>query len=165
MIKIGVLSDTHINSYPRSHDLVAQWLEHWFADADLILHAGDMVDPGILTAFAGKVVHAVRGNMDPPVAGIPNRKIIEIGRFKIGLVHGWGPPDGLDARVMREFAEDDLDCLVFGHSHQPVCRRQGNLLLFNPGSPTDRRWAPFHSLGILWVGEEIRGEIIRIDEE
>ncbi|BCR04799.1 phosphoesterase [Desulfuromonas versatilis] len=165
MVKIGVFSDTHFSSYYRAHDLIRHWLEGWLGDCDMILHAGDMVDPAILDAFAGRSVHAVRGNMDPPVAGIPDRKIIQVEGFRIGLVHGWGSPQGIEERVIKAFEGEALDCLVYGHSHQPACHYRGRLLLFNPGSPTDRRWAPFHSLGILSVGQEIRGEIIHLDEE
>ncbi len=164
MMKIGVLSDTHINSYARNYEFLEKLNHAYFQDAEIILHAGDMVDPDILLGFGDKQVHAVRGNMDPPVAGMPERRILEIAGFRIGLIHGWGAPDGLEDRILKEFTGEHLDCLVYGHSHQPVCRRQEGVLLFNPGSPTDRRWAPYHSVGLLHLSDTIEGQIIRIDD-
>ena len=164
MIKVGVLSDTHITRFSKGMGFLEKLNKEYFRESDIILHAGDMVDPDILLGFGGKTVHAVRGNMDPPVPGIPDRKIIEIGGFRIGLIHGWGPPDNLEERVLNAFAGEGLDALVFGHSHQPLCQRRKGILLLNPGSPTDRRWAPYHSIGLLTLTDEISGEIIRIDD-
>jgi hypothetical protein len=164
ILKIGVLSDTHIQEARQGNAFLHALAERHFADAEIILHAGDVINPDILMAFADRIVHVVRGNMDPFVKGIPNRKVIEVGGFRIGLIHGWGAPDTLEERVLREFRGDLLDCLVFGHSHHPLCRRRDGVLLFNPGSPTDRRWAPFHSVGILELGDTIEGRIIRLDD-
>jgi putative phosphoesterase len=164
LLKIGVISDTHIKDVRQGNAFLQALAERYFADAEIILHAGDVVNPDILMAFADRTVHLVRGNMDPAVKGVPSRKIIKVGGFRIGLIHGWGAPDTLEERVQREFNDDRLDCLVFGHSHQPLCRRRDGILLFNPGSPTDRRWAPFHSVGILELGEGIEGRIIHLDD-
>lgn len=162
-VKIGVLSDTHFADLGRGLPFLADLAERYFSETEIILHAGDLVEADILMAFAGRTVHAVRGNMDPPSRALPNRKVVEVGGFRIGLIHGWGPPDTVEERILREFQGGGLDCLVYGHTHQPVCHRRDGLLLFNPGSPTDRRWAPYHSVGILTLGEEISGEIIPID--
>jgi putative phosphoesterase len=164
MMRVGVLSDTHFSDAKKASSFLERLSERYFQDADMILHAGDLVNPDILLAFAGKTVHAVRGNMDVFSPGIPIRKVVPAGGFRIGLIHGWGSPDGLEKRVLSEFQGEKLDCLVYGHSHHPVCRREGGILLFNPGSPTDRRWAPFHSVGILEIGETIHGRIIRLEE-
>lgn len=161
---IGVLSDTHIQNVKQGMVFLQTLAAQHFADAEIILHAGDVVNPDILMAFADRTVHVVRGNMDPAVIGIPNRKVIEVGGFRIGLIHGWGAPETLEERVLHEFRGDRLDCLVFGHSHHPLCRRREGVLLFNPGSPTDRRWAPFHSVGILELGTGIDGRILRLDD-
>jgi hypothetical protein len=159
-----VLSDTHIQDLKPGMTFLQALAQRHFAGADIILHAGDVVNPDILMAFSDRTVHVVRGNMDPVVNGIPDRKIIEAGGFRIGLIHGWGAPDSLEERVLRAFRGERLDCLVFGHSHQPLCRRREGVLLFNPGSPTDRRWAPFHSVGMLELGERIEGRIIRLED-
>lgn len=163
-MKIGVISDTHFQDIASGIASLQQLAEYVFPGVDVILHAGDVVNADVLLALADRTVHVVRGNMDPVLPGVPVRKIIEIGGFRIGLIHGWGPPATLEERVLREFRDDRLDCLVFGHSHYPLCQRREGLLLFNPGSPTDRRRAPFHSVGILELGKEIQGRIIRLDD-
>lgn len=162
MTRIGVLSDTHITSMQYGGLQLCGLIEGFFVDATMILHAGDITDPNLLLHFSPRDVHAVRGNLDPPVPELPLKKVIEVDGFRIGLIHGWGAPEGLVPRVLAEFADVDLDCLVFGHSHQPLCERRGKTLLFNPGSPTDRRSAPFHSIGLLEIDTEINGRIIRL---
>jgi len=162
MTRVGVLSDTHIASMSYGGAWLCAVVEKHFQGVATILHAGDIVDPDILLHLAPRNVLAVRGNLDPDLPELPHKRIIEVGDFRIGLVHGWGAPAGIVDRVLGEFADDALDCLVFGHSHQPLCERRGNLLLFNPGSPTDRRASPFHSVGLLEIGAHIRGRIIRI---
>jgi hypothetical protein len=164
MVQIGILSDTHFSDLKQGIAFLDALAARYFREAAIILHAGDLVNPDILMAFAGKTVHAVRGNMDPTSCGLPVRKVIAVEGFRIGLVHGWGAPDTLEERVLREFQGESLDCLVYGHSHNPVCHRRDGLLLFNPGSPTDRRWAPYHSVGVLELGSRIEGRIIRLDD-
>jgi len=163
MLRAGVLSDTHFQSVGDGTFVLEQLLEKEFKDVDLILHAGDVVHPDSLIAFDEIPLYLVRGNMDPPQAGVPVKRIVEAGGFRIGLIHGWGAADNLEERVMAEFADEDLDCLVYGHSHHWANHHQNGLLLFNPGSPTDRRGAPFHSVGILELAQDIRGHILRID--
>lgn len=163
MIRIGVLSDTHLAEGGASLARLVDLSDRHFRGVDLILHAGDLTAPGLLAAFAPCPVIAVRGNMDPASPGIPVKRLIPVEGHLIGLIHGWGPPAGLVRRILPEFAGARLSCLVFGHSHQPMCRRQGDLLLFNPGSATDRRQAPCHTVGLLDVGADIRGTIIPLD--
>ncbi|PLX83365.1 MAG: YfcE family phosphodiesterase [Desulfuromonas sp.] len=165
MIKIGVLSDTHLKDRKEGVAFLARLAERFLADVDMVFHAGDLVDPNVLGAFAPLPVHAVQGNMDPPGYGLPFKKVISVGGARIGLIHGWGAADTLEERVMGEFLGEDLDCLVYGHSHQSTCRRLGSLLLFNPGSPTDRRGAPFHSVGVLEVDQGVSGRILCIDDK
>jgi putative phosphoesterase len=163
MLKIGVISDTHIHDLRPGAKLADMLLCNWFADVDMILHAGDVVTPAFLDLFGGLPVYAVRGNMDTPTAGVPNRRIITVEGFRIGLIHGWGPPATLEQRLLQEFHGLSLDCLVYGHSHVPVCRRTQGLLLFNPGSAADRRAEPVHTVGILEIDKTIEGRIIAID--
>jgi hypothetical protein len=162
MIRIGVLSDTHIRNAWHETALWEALERQFFHDADVILHAGDMVDEAVLDVWGARLVHAVRGNMDAG-SRLPVRKVFEVGGFRFGLMHGWGPPAGLEKRLMREFAEDALDCLVYGHSHVPVCQRRNGLLLFNPGSATDPRGGPHPTVGLLEVGREVRGRIVNVD--
>ena len=160
-MRIGVLSDTHLADSGESLAFLRDLAGRQFAGVDMILHAGDIVAPGMLAAFSPCPVYGVRGNMDPPAADLPHKRVLAVAGIRIGLIHGWGPPDGLIERVRGEFHDTPVDCLVFGHSHAPLCRREGSLLLFNPGSATDRRGVPYESVGLLEVRDGvIEGRIV-----
>ena len=133
MITIGVLSDTHLVEPDK-------WFRekagHCFADADIIFHAGDLTSLSVLEVFAGKTVHAVHGNMCGPRTRetLPDCKIIPIGNFRLALVHGIGYLHNIEEKLFHSFAP--IDCIVYGHTHKPVCRRYGPTLMVNPGSFT-----------------------------
>lgn len=165
MIRVGVLSDTHLQGFSQGGQVMERLVARYFRDAEVILHAGDLVDPDVLLGLGDRTLYRVRGNLDPPQRGVPQRRIVELGGYRIGLIHGWGAPQGLAEKVLREFRGEALDCLVFGHSHLPCCEVHDGLLLFNPGSPTDRREAPWHSVGTLELGATIEGRIINIDAD
>lgn len=161
-MRIGVLSDTHIPG--RARAVPATILEA-FAGADLILHAGDLVSRAVLEVLRGVApVHAVAGNNDPPdlVAELGTVKLLELGGFRIGLTHGHvGTGSTTLKRALSQFSE--VDCVVFGHSHQPVIDRVGQTLVFNPGSATDRRRAPACSYGFLIIDAQgLRAELREI---
>jgi len=162
-VRIGVLSDTHLPDSADAYDFLHTLIDEVLAPVDLILHAGDLVSPNLLDAFYEYPFHAVRGNMDPATQYVPLKKVIHVGGFTIGLIHGWGSVGGLEDRVHGEFAGISLDCLVYGHSHQPACHHHDGVLFFNPGSATDRRSMDYHSVGLLEVADDIRGTIIRLD--
>jgi len=158
-MKIGVLSDTHL-SEPSSE--FKKMIEFHFRDVEKIFHAGDFVDWSIPEYLSGvRELIAVCGNMDPPPVqkAFPYKRVIEIGGFRIGLIHGGGPPFGIESRIRVEF--DELNAIVYGHTHTPANHLVKNIYFFNPGSPTRSFW---HSatLGILTIGEKIAGEIINI---
>jgi putative phosphoesterase len=161
--RIGVLSDTHFNASAEALAFIAELADTHFAQVDLILHAGDIVAPEILLGFTHCPVLAVRGNMDPASPDLPVRRVLEVSSARIGLTHGWGPPADLETRLLQEFAGVDLDVLIYGHSHRPACCYRNGILLFNPGSAGDRRQMPCHTVGILDIGDTVRGEIIRLD--
>ena len=108
-------------------------------------------------------VEAVRGNMDhhPALLNLPVKRVISAGNRSIGLTHGSGAPHGLAARVLRMF--DGVDCVVFGHSHRTFNETVNGVLLFNPGTPTDRRFSSAHTYGIIEIADTITGRIIEID--
>lgn len=162
-MKIGVMSDTHLHDMRAAQQLADKLLSGPFWDVDIVLHAGDVVIGGLADCFAPLDWYAVRGNMDQALNDVPISRVLTLGAKKIGLVHGWGDVAGLEQRVINHFSEQSLDVLIFGHSHQPVCYKTGSLLLFNPGSATDRRKAARHTVGVLTIGKEIHGEIIPID--
>jgi putative phosphoesterase len=159
IMKIGVVSDTHL-SEPNS--AFKKLIETHFRDVDKILHAGDFVEMSVAEYLASqKELIAVCGNMDPPEIrrAFPRKRVVEAGQFRIGLVHGGGPPFGMESRVRDEF--DEVDAIVYGHTHIPAHHQVKDIYFFNPGSPT-RSFIHGSTLGILHIGEKIEGEIIKI---
>ncbi|MCK9230233.1 MAG: metallophosphatase family protein [Syntrophales bacterium] len=159
-MRLGILSDTHLSAG-------GEWLEglvaRYFHDVDAILHAGDIVDGSVLDALGGRDVIAVCGNMDPlPLRKtLPAKLVMEINGHRLGLIHGWGSPWGIEERILKEFRK--VDCIVFGHTHVAQVERRGDVLLFNPGSPTERRGAAEKSIGILDIGSTIEGAVIALE--
>lgn len=162
MVRIGVVSDTHLAS---AEDLPSKLLAA-LEDVDLVLHAGDMISTAVLEKLKrlSPQFKAVWGNMDQPDVkrALPEKEIIQIGQFRIGLTHGSGAPFNLRETVKKEFADQQINCIVYGHSHSPLNEIHQNILYFNPGSPTDKIFAPYNSYGILEVDKEITGRIIKI---
>jgi uncharacterized protein len=161
-MRIGVLSDTHIPARARA---LPPALFTIFDGVDLILHAGDLVEERILTELAALApVEAVAGNMDSFFLHMKlgRKKVLDLGGFRIGLVHGDMGSDRSKTpqRALETFKKDRVQCVVFGHSHQPCLQTENGVILFNPGSPTDRRREPRHSCGILTLTDTIHAEII-----
>jgi len=162
MIKVGVISDTHI---PRRAKALPDFVFESFQGVDLILHAGDLLSEDVITDLETIApVYAVAGNNDSfeIYQKYGEKRIVEIGGKKIGLTHGYGR-DKTHLNAYAEFMKDNVDCIVFGHSHAPYNEELDGILLFNPGSPTDRRFQPTFSLGILYIGDSIKGEILYFD--
>jgi len=158
-IKIGVISDTHLADCDQK---LKKIIDEHFDDVDFVIHAGDLVDWRVLNIFKDKKVKAVHGNMDYPSVKekLPEQLFFEINGFKFGVTHGWGPSWGLEEKILAEMG--NIDCIIYGHTHEPVCHHKAGVLFFNPGSPTDRRFALFRSLGILEIDKEVKGKIIKI---
>ena len=157
---LGVISDTHISGTEKE---IPAEVYQIFKQVDLILHAGDLVDLitlDLLNVLAP--VRAVAGNMDlPETKGVlPAKQEIEVGPFRLGLIHGWGAPTGIRKRIIRSFTT--IDCCVYGHTHAPYNQVEDGVLFFNPGSATDTVFAPYRSIGLLKIGDSIEGEIIRL---
>lgn len=152
---IGVLADTHLlRGDPRAS--LAQVLDLFRrAKVDLILHAGDTGALALLRTLQEIApVAAVRGNADPveTLDALPDRVLIQVGSRQILLLHGHQGKTAVT--TARQAAHDDIDLLVFGHSHQPLIDRQGQTIIFNPGSPTERRWNPHFGIGLITVTDE-----------
>ncbi len=163
MKKIGVISDTHI---PKAAQDLPERIYKEFQNVDLILHAGDFTELKLFEKLKNLApTHGVCGNMDEYDIKnlLPQKDIIKVNGFKIGLIHGYGPPARLIEAVSKEFAR--VDVIVFGHSHIACCEKKGKILFFNPGSPTDKIFALHNSFGILEVEKEIKGRIISLEAE
>jgi len=149
---VGVISDTHL---PRGHRRVPGDCLRRLAEADLILHAGDVVSASTLAEFEliGPPLVAVQGNQDDAelCRQLPVQRTVEADGVLIGMVHDAGPADGRLRRMRLQFP--DADAVVFGHSHLPLHEQRDGFQIFNPGSPTDRRRAPSHTMGLARVDE------------
>lgn len=158
-VKIGVLSDTHISGF---NENLKRAIDENFSDVDMIFHAGDLIDLKVLEMFEDKDVRAVCGNMDNQrvLQELPRQLTMMINGFKIGLIHGWGSPEGMEKKILAQMGRHD--CIVFGHTHHSVNREIDGVYFFNPGSAMDKRFAPFCSVGILEIGNKIDGRIIKI---
>ncbi len=132
MIRAGILSDTHLE-HPT--EALAIGIAQAFQNCDLIFHAGDITDSSILRLFSGKVVHAVHGNCcnQQTTASLPMSKTVVVEGFTIALCHGaGGPRHTIEDRMWTLFPE--AECIIFGHTHQPLCQTYGETLFINPGS-------------------------------
>ncbi|MCM8779773.1 MAG: metallophosphoesterase [Candidatus Omnitrophica bacterium] len=162
-MRIGVISDTHITQ--KSEHLPKKILDD-FKTADMVLHAGDLVDITVLDELRKvcKNVYAVSGNMDSldVKQKLKIKEIIPAGRYRIGLMHGWGNPTKLIEALADAFKEDNVDIIVFGHSHLPLNEKRGGVLFFNPGSALDKMFAPYNSYGILEVNDKVEAKIIKL---
>jgi putative phosphoesterase len=156
-MKIGVLSDTHLTEVTPAFEKI---IEEYFQEVDLLIHAGDMVGLAVYRFLSAFPLEAVQGNMDelPLREELPLKKTLTLGAFKIGLVHGWGSPLGLEERIHREFPE--VNAIIYGHSHLPVNHWQNGQLFFNPGSTSGYGHRP--TIGYLHLTSELTGEIIHV---
>jgi uncharacterized protein len=151
-MRLVVLSDTHIrdNGSRRLTDATVRELER----AELVLHAGDVVEPGLLRLLGEHApTHAVLGNNDLALRGVlPETFEQDVGGVRVAMLHDSGPRAGREGRMKRRFPEADL--VVFGHSHIPWDAEgiDGQHLL-NPGSPTERRGQAHRTLAIVDVAE------------
>jgi putative phosphoesterase len=164
--RIGVLSDTHFLGSRKSRPLDPVFDLFRRAKVDLILHAGDVGQSSTLDDLAAIApVEAVRGNADPVelIDALPDRVWIAAGRHTLLLLHGHHGKTALT--TARAAASPGIDLIVFGHSHKPLIEQQENTILFNPGSPTERRWNPHFGVGLITVSEEkIEPELILFDD-
>jgi len=159
-MKIVVLSDTHMPK--RAKQLPAQLLAE-LKDADLIIHAGDWQIIDVyheLNSFTR--VEGVFGNVDGEEMKkrFPEKQVIEVCGFKLGITHGHGKGGTTEKRAIKAFADEKVDCIIFGHSHIPIKKYHQGILLFNPGSPTDKRRQEKYSFGIFKIHETLKSEHI-----
>lgn len=146
---IGIISDTHIPGRARR---VPERVFELFQGADLILHAGDFVDATVLRELdAIAPTKGVLGNCDSAELGavLPQTASIESGGARIGMIHDSGPTDRRRDTMARAFPGHRV--VVFGHSHRPVIDDDGSLMLLNPGSACDPRWAKIPTVAILRI--------------
>jgi putative phosphoesterase len=165
-VRVVVLADTHLRRGGRRRlpDAVYDELQR----AEAILHAGDVLVADLLHELAGFApTYGVLGNNDDAEVAslLPETRVEELGGVQVGMIHDSGPKQGREARLRRRFPACGI--VVYGHSHIPY---DGPGLegqrLFNPGSPTERRAQPHHTMGILELagGRIVSTEIRRLPD-
>jgi uncharacterized protein len=161
-MRIAVISDTHM---PRRDRRLPDACVERLEAADAIVHAGDLMELEVLRALQalGPPVHAVRGNVDSSElqARLPLQRLLDFDGVKVGVLHDAGPRTGRLDRLSRRFP--DARAVIFGHSHIPLHEEREGFQIFNPGSPTERRRSPVHTIGIATVENgAIRFELVTL---
>ena len=128
---IGVLSDTHlanVDNHYRSQK------KHAFSGCDAIIHAGDLTNTAVLDVFDDKEIYAVHGNMCSFATrtALPETLTFTIEGFRFGVYHGDGAGYDMATGLISRF--DDVDCIIFGHTHRPLVQQFDSVLFVNPGT-------------------------------
>jgi putative phosphoesterase len=146
-MEIAIISDTHM---PRGARRLPDACVERLRGAAAVIHAGDLLTLSVLAELrAFGEVFAVHGNADDAEvrAALPATRTVEFEDAVIGVIHDAGPARGRLQRLRRRFPH--ADAVVFGHSHIPLHEQASDgFQIFNPGSPTERRRAPAHTMGI-----------------
>ena len=164
-VLVGVVGDTHVSATPGRRSLVPVFEFFRRAGVGLILHTGDVGHRSVIENLeAIAPVEAVRGNADPLdlIESLPDQVRIAAGSRVVLLLHGHHGKTAVKAA--RAAAAPDIDLIVFGHSHMPLIDRDGTTILFNPGSPTERRWNPHFGVGLIRISDAaIEPELVLFD--
>jgi putative phosphoesterase len=161
---IAVISDTHL---PKGARRLPDACVERIASADLLLHAGDFSTLEVLHELdaIGPPVAGVHGNVDSADLRrlLPEEQVVEAEGARIAMVHDAGPRTGRLERMRRRFG-DRADVVVFGHSHLPLHEEAPDgFQILNPGSPTERRRAPSHTMGLIRVADGLaKCELVNI---
>jgi putative phosphoesterase len=147
---IAILGDTHL---PRGTRRLPDACVELLRRADTIVHTGDLTGRAALDELRllGSL-HVVRGNADEPALKelLPASLVVEAEGLRLGVVHSGGRRDGRHRRLRARFP--DCDVIAYGHSHEPELTRSEGVWIVNPGSPTDRRRAPAHTIAVVEGG-------------
>lgn len=136
---VGLISDTH--GLIRAEALAA------LDGVELILHAGDVGSFAVLRELqAIAPVHAVVGNTDDPILGLPPRVDLTLEGLKIHMSHGHEAGMPTPDNLVHRYA---ADVIVYGHTHKPLVATRGTTLIVNPGAAGARRFNLLPSVGLL----------------
>jgi putative phosphoesterase len=148
-MKVAIISDTHARKH---FDKIQSFINTMLSDVDLIVHAGDYTNVKLVNILKqSKPFVGVWGNNDGDDirAILKEKEITKLGRYKIGIFHGHGKEKTTPDRAFDMFKGDDVDIIIFGHSHKPLVQTQNNVLMLNPGSMSSKRHEKFFSYIIL----------------
>lgn len=158
-MRIGIVSDTHIRDHGKG---LPKQLMEGLANVDLIIHAGDWMSLDVLYELETIApVEGVAGNNDgwDIIDRFGHSKILTLEGHRIGIVHGHQGYKQTALNALDTFKDEAVQAIVFGHSHVPFNEVLQGVLMFNPGSPTDKRRQEKYSYGILTLTDKIEGEI------
>ncbi len=166
-MRIAVISDTHVGH--RVSSFPPGFLKE-LAEFDAVIHCGDFTSVHALESIRDVAdFYGVCGNMDDADVRkiLPEALRLELGGITVGVMHGWGAPEGLERRVMRALSErypdTRFDVILFGHSHSPLEVEIEGTKLFNPGSVAGNIFASTGSWGVLEIeGRAVRWELRRV---
>ena len=165
-MRVAILSDTH---FPGRGATLPTACRDVVGRCDLVIHAGDLADSATLTLLRGlgKPLVAVHGNADDDEVrrALPATTAVELPGLRLAVVHNGGPESGRLERMRKRFP--DAGGVVFGHSHIPLHQTAPDgFFILNPGSATDRRRQPRHSMVELTVreGRAPRIAFLAVDE-
>ena len=133
---IGLISDTHV---PTRAPSIPRQVFDVFKNVDYVIHAGDLVELPVIDDLEQIApVLAVQGNMDTEEAKnvLPELNSLKVFDWKIGVMHDPDVLNGSD-RMLYLAKENHFNVLVYGHTHSPRIKWEGEILYINPGSPTD----------------------------
>jgi putative phosphoesterase len=148
-VRVALIADTHM---PRGARRLPAECVRIIAGADLVIHAGDFMGEEAYEEIAaiGPPLVGVHGNVDAKSLQkrLPERIEVDLGGAVLGVIHDSGPSKGRLARMRRAFPQ--AAAVLFGHSHIPLHERDADgFQIFNPGSPTERRRSPKHTMGVV----------------
>ncbi|MBP3950458.1 metallophosphoesterase family protein [Bacillus suaedae] len=164
-MNVIVISDTHI---PNKAKLLPPILKSELLKADLIVHAGDWQSIEVYKELSQySEVKGVIGNVDNDelLTFLPDKLLLAINGFKIGVVHGHGKGTTTEKRALKAFQGTEVDLIIFGHSHIPLIKNIDGIVLFNPGSLTDKRRQPYYSYGKLTINKTITTEHVFFEKK
>lgn len=164
-MKLVVVADTHM---PKMAKRIPAEILRDLEDADVIIHVGDWNTIDLykdLSQYAD--VYGVYGNVDDKEIKefVSDKILLTLQGYRIGVVHGHGDKKTTEVRALEAFNGEEVDVIIFGHSHLPLIRWSNKTLLFNPGSLTDKRKLPFYSYGVITLSEQIHCEHIYFSDK
>ena len=167
-VKIIIVGDTHARFFKELPNEMIDEIQ----EADRVIHVGDYMSKDVLDGFIeikGQAFEGVYGNADPQAIRnkVPAKKIIEISGKRIGITHPaiGGPSEISKKRVLATFKEDNVDIIVYGHTHDSEIDKRDNLLMINPGKGylEENSFGPPTSIVLLTIGEKVKVKILEIN--
>ena len=160
-MRLCVISDTQIpDRAPEIPSAVVKAIK----EADMVIHAGDFTSSTVYYQIkALKPIKAVLGNIDDEKLNgiLKPKEIFMCEKHKVGLIHGTGKSEMVLANVRRQH-DETFDLVIYGHAHTASCEKIGKTIYFNPGSPTDKIFAPYNSYGIIDINSKISTKIVKL---